>query len=273
MITPVLVLSILGLIFGLGLAFASVKFAVQEDPRVAQILNSLPGINCGACGFAGCHALAESVAGGKAPADTCPVGGSESAEKIAAILGVAVGKKVKKVAIVHCGAKYEQRKKKSRYLGVKTCMAANNLSGGENACMYSCLGYGDCDKACPFGAIEMVDGLPKIIPSKCTACGICVKTCPRKIISLEGFDKEKGTVVIACSSLDKAAEVRKICPVGCIACKICEKNSPDGVFEVADNLARIRYKKATAQTNWDICIEKCPNKTIVKIKQDVSYEL
>lgn len=266
MITPILVLSILGLIFGLGLAFASIKFAVEQDPRVEKILGVLPGANCGACGLAGCHALAEAVVIGRVPADTCPPGGSEAAEKIAEILGIQVAKKIKRLAVIHCGANSSQRKKKAQYLGVKTCSSANSLSGGENACMYSCIGYGDCALVCPFDAMEMHEGLPKVIPAKCKACGICVKTCPRKIISLEHFEKEKGIVAIACSSLEKAAEVKRICPVGCIACKICEKNSPDGVFEVIDNLARINYKKATDQTNWDICIEKCPNKTIIKIK-------
>ena len=265
MITPILVLSILGLVFGFGLAFASIKFAVEQDPRVMKILSALPGTNCGACGLAGCQASAEAVSIGKAPIDICPVGGTEVAEKIAAILGVEAVKKVKQIAVVHCGANSRQRKKKARYLGFKTCMAAEGLAGGENACMYSCLGYGDCAGACPFGAIEMIEGLPKVISSKCTACGICVKACPRKIISLEGFDRGRGVVAIACSSPDKAAEVKKICPVGCIACKICEKNSPDGVFEVIDNLARINYKRATDKTDWDICIQKCPNKTIVRL--------
>ena len=112
----------------------------------------------------------------------------------------------------------------------------------------------------------MVNGLARVDSEKCIACGLCVKACPRKIISLEEFDKGKGIVVIACSSYDKGAVVRKICKVGCTACKICEKHSPEGVFKIEDNLAKIYYNSAGPQTNWDVCIEKCPNNTIIKIK-------
>jgi len=48
----------------------------------------LPGVNCGACGYAGCRSFAENVAGGEAPANGCPVGGAEVAKLVAAIIGV-----------------------------------------------------------------------------------------------------------------------------------------------------------------------------------------
>ena len=52
----VLILAGLGLLFGLGLAVASKVFYVKEDTRVEDITKILPNANCGACGFAGCHA-------------------------------------------------------------------------------------------------------------------------------------------------------------------------------------------------------------------------
>lgn len=43
----------MGLLFGSALAFASQKFAVETDPRTLEILEVLPGANCGGCGFPG----------------------------------------------------------------------------------------------------------------------------------------------------------------------------------------------------------------------------
>jgi Na+-translocating ferredoxin:NAD+ oxidoreductase RNF subunit RnfB len=210
--------------------------------------------------------MAERIFKKEAEVDACPVGGATSAEKIAKILGVKLETRAKRLAIIHCGADCAIRTRRADYDGVKTCLGANLVAKGENACVYSCLGYGDCAEVCPVDAIAMIDGLPRVDSEKCIACGLCVKACPKKIISLEGFDKQKGIVVIACSSLDKGAVVRKICKVGCIACRICEKNSPDKVFKVEDNLAKIYYNNASEKTDWEVCVEKCPTNTIIKIK-------
>lgn len=59
-----LILTGLAFICGVGLAFASYKLTVKEDPRIAEVSKLLPGVNCGACGYAGCHALAEAIVKG-----------------------------------------------------------------------------------------------------------------------------------------------------------------------------------------------------------------
>ena len=64
----------LGVLFGLGLALASRFFHVKTDPRIEEIAEALPGVNCGACGYAGCDAYAGAVAQGAAP-DLCVPGG------------------------------------------------------------------------------------------------------------------------------------------------------------------------------------------------------
>ena len=48
---PVLLLSILGILFALILGFASKVFFVKVDEKVIQVRNELPGANCGACGL------------------------------------------------------------------------------------------------------------------------------------------------------------------------------------------------------------------------------
>ena len=50
----------IGAIIGLVLAFASNVFYV-EDPRFDLLVENLPGFNCGACGYAGCSGMAESL--------------------------------------------------------------------------------------------------------------------------------------------------------------------------------------------------------------------
>ena len=61
------VLLMLGLcvVLGLLLAFAAVFFAVKEDPRIKEVEKLLPNINCGGCGYAGCHDMAEALCTGK----------------------------------------------------------------------------------------------------------------------------------------------------------------------------------------------------------------
>ena len=83
-----IVLGGLGLLFGIILTITSKVFAVQSDPRRAALLEALPGINCGRCGYPGCEALADALASGKAPIDACPVGGVKVRQKIAEIMGV-----------------------------------------------------------------------------------------------------------------------------------------------------------------------------------------
>ncbi len=254
----VIMLGALGFLFAGLLGLAANYFRVEEDPRIARVLSCLPGANCGACGMAGCRDYAEKVVLGQAPATACSACGAKGAAIISEIMGVGCGDVQRNVAVVHCGAKGEQRKKKGNYSGVKTCMAVTLVDGGGLACIYGCLGYGDCLATCPFGAIEMREGLPFIDPEKCTGCGKCIAVCPRKIISLRPYDFK---IAVACSSRDSGAVVRKICPVGCIGCKLCVKQVPD-VFKVTDNLASVDYTKAGV--SCEPAIEKCPTKCIVQ---------
>ncbi|HHY63479.1 MAG TPA: ferredoxin, partial [Clostridiaceae bacterium] len=46
---PIAVISGLGLVFGLGLSYASKVFEVKVDERIAKVREMLPGANCGAC--------------------------------------------------------------------------------------------------------------------------------------------------------------------------------------------------------------------------------
>ena len=254
---------------GLGISFAAIlavadrTMGVKEDRNIAAIEEILPGLNCGACGYAGCHSFAVALSKGDAEVTGCLPGGEDASTKLAEFLGLEKGECVKSVAVLHCNADFDKRKIYADYKGIATCQAANKVFGGGVACVYGCLGYGDCVKVCPFGAITMANGLPVVNSAKCTSCGKCVKACPRDLYSIEKFIKDQITIV-ACSSLDKGPIVRQVCGVGCIACKVCEKLS-SGAFEVKDNLAKVDYGKTTPDIDWEKMINKCPTKVIVRI--------
>ncbi|NQU95358.1 MAG: RnfABCDGE type electron transport complex subunit B [Candidatus Omnitrophica bacterium] len=262
-ITSILSMAGLGLFFASVLAFMNQKLKVEEDPRVEKIAGVLPGVNCGACAFTNCHLYAEALIKGKAQPDQCRAGGEQVASAISEILGVKVKKRIKEIATVHCGADASKRKKKATYLGIKTCVAAHNIFGGEILCEYGCLGYGDCREACPFGAVKLVDGLPEIDKDKCTACAKCVVVCPRNIISLQKMES-KDFLYITCNNPSKGAETRKVCPVGCIACGICQKVT-DGIFYVENNLAHVRSERIKEIVNPQEVVGKCPTKCIAKL--------
>jgi electron transport complex protein RnfB len=251
----------LGLFFAAVLAAASEKLKVKEDLRVARVTEALPGLNCGACGYAGCHDLAEKiVAQGNLDNLRCPPGGTEVEEQIAEILGISAAPSVKKRAVVKCGGGRGLSVDKAEYQGIKNCTAAELVAGGPKACSWGCLGYGDCVEVCPFDAIYMGDdGLPRIIESKCTGCGLCVDACPRKIIELVPCSNR---IIVNCNSKDKGAVVRKACKVGCIACSICLKAAPEG-YTIADNLAKVNYEKGDEKA--EAAIPKCPTKCIIRL--------
>lgn len=256
-------LGILGMVFGLGLAIASDKFAVKVDPRIDRINEALPGVNCGACGQPGCSGFAQAVVEGKAPVTGCTVGQSAVAELVANIMGVKFEGRERTVAVVMCHAKGV--KNKFVYTGVKDCRAAHIIGGGFLGCDYGCLGLGTCVEACKFEAMYMgEDGLPKVIEERCTACGKCAAVCPRKLISIVPVSK---MVHVRCKSLDKGAVAKKICQDSCIACKQCEKICPYDAVHVQNNLAVIDYHKCTSCGK---CVEVCPNHTIINFARERS---
>jgi len=253
----------MGIFFASILAIADKTMSVKEDKRISDIEEILPGLNCGACGYSGCRLFAIALSKGEVFVTGCLPGGAETATNLADLLGVEKKEVVKSVAVLHCNADFDQRKRYADYKGIETCNAANRILNGGVACKYGCLGYGDCSTVCPVGAIKIANGLPIVDSTTCTSCGRCLKACPRKLFSIEKFLGDE-IATVACSSLENAALVRKVCGVGCIGCKICEKLT-EGAFKVKDNLAKVNYGKAKPDANWNKAIEKCPTKVIVKI--------
>jgi len=252
------VLAALGVVFGVALAIVAARFIVKTDPKVDQVRETLPGANCGACGFAGCMGYAENVVGNPDVAvNLCAPGKAAVAEKIADITGKKAEKVDPKIARVFCQGGKSLSQRKFIYTGVQDCTAAVLAAGGDKSCEYGCLGYATCMRACPFDAITMsADDLPIISKEKCTACGKCVAACPKQVIELS---VESKAVVISCHSRDKGIDVKKKCQVGCIACGICVRTCPVEAIKLDNNLARIDHSKCIV---CGLCVKKCPTKAI-----------
>jgi Na+-translocating ferredoxin:NAD+ oxidoreductase RNF subunit RnfB len=251
-------LGLLGVVFGIALAIVASKFVVKVDPKVEQVRETLPGANCGACGFAGCMGYAEAVVGNPDVApNLCAPGKAPVANKIAQITGKAAAAVEPKIARVFCQGGRSRSQRKFLYTGVMDCTAAVLAAGGDKSCEFGCLGYATCMRACPFDAITMSgDSLPVISKEKCTACGKCVAACPKQVIELAQMSK---SVVISCHSRDKGVDVKKKCQVGCIACGMCVRTCPVDAIKIDNNLARIDHGKCIT---CGLCVKKCPTNAI-----------
>ena len=57
MLSGMLAIAGIGLVASVLLGISAKVFYVAVDPVVLSIAEALPGVNCGACGFAGCLSL------------------------------------------------------------------------------------------------------------------------------------------------------------------------------------------------------------------------
>lgn len=267
-LTAVLVLGAIALIASVILFFVSKKFAVQEDPRIGQVMNILPGANCGGCGFAGCSGMASALVKG-ADSGTieglrCPVGGDPVMGQVADLLGIAVANTEPMVAVVRCNGTCEHRPRIAEYDGLRTCAAMNSTGSGETGCGFGCLGCGDCTYACKFDAIHMnpETGLPEVDEDKCTSCGACVKACPRHIIELRKKGPKGRRVYVQCVNKDKGAVAKKSCSVACIGCGKCQKVCQFDAITIENNLSYIDFNKCRMCTK---CVDECPTGAIIKV--------
>ena len=257
-VTPLALMGILGGVFGVLLAIASIIFMVHQDERIGLIRAALPGANCGGCGYPGCDGYASGVVNDGAPVNKCSVGGAGVAAKIASIMGVDAGESIPMRAFLKCKGTCEASPRKLIYDGIKDCRSAATIPGGSpNACPFGCIGLGTCVSVCNFGALSMgEDGLPKVDANKCVGCGACVAACPKGIFTLI---PKTADVVVACNSHWKGPMVKSVCSAGCIGCTLCTKQCPVQAIEMVNDLAVIDQSKCI---KCGKCAAKCPAKCI-----------
>lgn len=254
-----LMLSGLGLIFGVGLTIANKVFYVHVDKRQVELREVMPGANCGGCGYPGCTACADAIFEGKAPANACPVGGKTLAEKIALIMGLSSNSNsVKLTAKVRCQGSCDKCDNKFEYLDIRDCRAAIYVSGGHKNCEFGCLGLGSCVNVCKFDAIHVnpQTKIPEIDEDKCTACGQCVSICPKKLIQLQPINLP---VRVLCMNLNKGKVVKSICSIGCIGCSACFRACKFGAIKMVNDLPVIDYSVCVGCMK---CSTVCPTKSI-----------
>ena len=104
--------------------------------------------------------------------------------------------------------------------------------------------------------------MPVIDEDKCTACGDCVKACPKNIIELRKKGKKGRRVFISCVNKDKGGPAKKSCSVACIGCKKCVKECPKDSITVENFLAYIDIETCIACRK---CVAVCPTKAIHEI--------
>lgn len=268
MIWAVIVLGAIALVASVVLYVCAKKFAVEEDPRIGQVLEALPGANCGGCGFPGCSGMADALVkacdAGSLEGLLCPVGGQQVMSEVADLLGMAVANTDPKVAVVRCNGTCEHRPRIAEYSGLRTCFAMNSTGAGETGCGFGCLGCGDCVAACQFDAIHMnpETGLPEVDEEKCVACGACVKACPRHIIELRKKGVKGRRVYVQCVNKDKGVVAKKACEVACIGCGKCQKVCQFDAITIENNVSYIDFNKCRLCRK---CVEECPTNAIVAV--------
>lgn len=251
----------IGSVMAVVLYFVAQKFKVIEDPRIDDVEASLPGANCGGCGFAGCRNFAEAIVKNESLEGlNCPVGGSATMTVVAEIMGLAADASEPKIAVVRCNGSRSHAPAKVVLDGVSSCAFAHSLFSGESGCPNGCLGLGDCVTSCQFDAIHIdpQTGLP-VVNEKCVACGACVKACPRGVIELRNKGKKDRRIFVSCINTEKGAVAKKNCEVACIGCGKCVKVCPFEAITLSNNLAYIDFEKCKLCRK---CVAECPTGAI-----------
>jgi len=262
----------LGLLFGVILAVAYHYLKVDEDPRIAETEELLPGTNCGACGEPGCLPFAIKLVAGDVTPSGCTVASEDDIDGLSEFLGVDAGEQEKIVARLKCAGGKGQAFQIGEYQEFEGCRAAAVIFGGGKGCSWGCLGLGDCEVACTFDVIHMNDnGLPVVDTDNCTACADCVDICPKNLFELRPTAEQ---LYVQCNIPLEGDCVTALCSAGCDACAKCVADAPVGLMEMVNELPVVDYASGLFTTDKTTrkAIDRCPTNAIQWLDGDQFLE-
>ena len=268
MLEAVIILAVLGAVFGAILAIAGRKLYVFVDPRVEQITELLPGANCGSCGFPGCNGLAEAIVTGEIGAFPCVACTKESKVKIAQIMGITeelpLSEEVRRVARLSCAGCKNSGNSDFEYTGITDCHVAAKSLNSPGKCNFGCFGFGTCVRNCPFDAITMgADHRPVFDYAKCRGCGVCVSICPQRALYLADINF---SIHLNCNNREQGKKAMLAGDTSCISCGICVRTCPEGAITMQnDDNGCIPVINSAKCTECGLCVEKCPRHALQKL--------
>jgi len=273
-ILGVVILTIVGFVSAVCIFFVN-KYLPKEAEhlrKAEEIANILPGMNCGACGQAGCFAYAQALAKDTSVIVKNPcmalMKNEDSVAKLEEKLGIKLASSgMSKCAIIRCNGKSDIV---FDYKGIDTCKAAAQLAGGYKKCPFGCLGLGDCISVCPEGGISIdpEKNIAVVDHKKCIGCSLCAKECPNNLIEIVSL---KTPQYLGCNYTSKKNIAnRERCDVGCIHCRICEKTNPESLnWDEKKDMPRFIEKSTPAVES----IKKCPKNIIIPLDLKMPVEI
>ena len=270
-VSTLIVSLVLAFILGVLLGVFKKVFYVEVDETVSKIREVLPGANCGGCGYPGCDGCADAIAAGEAPVTACTAGGANVAALIGEIMGVSADVEPKTAVLLCRGAK-GQATENVAYRGVHSCRAASISGTGTKMCESGCLGFGDCEAACAFGAIAVGDdGIPHIDPAVCVGCGVCVANCPQHILALFPAKEAGALVFCSCKSM-KRNMLLKNCKAACIKCSKCARGCHTNAITM-DSGTGLPVVDRSLCDSCGACTAGCPTGAIALIQKRATANL
>lgn len=151
-----------------------------------------------------------------------------------------------------------------------------------DTCGYGCIGCGECETACPEGAVKVIDNCAVIDYDKCVGCVACTVKCKKKVIidKLHDLTKLKEEIAfvkcvggtkahnklsaLGIENCREAAELNMsamgLCEYGCVGLGNCTKVCRYNAISIENGVAFVDIDKCVGCGD---CMRECPRDMIV----------